>query len=132
MQIMCDTHALAFWGLEPDRLAPRALEIMQHGRRTGSLACADISFWELAMLFARGRLIPPLSPADFMQTLVQDLRLTISSITPEIAVLSQSDIFPHKDPADRLIAATAIANRAPLITADNKLHGLPGLTVIWN
>jgi PIN domain nuclease of toxin-antitoxin system len=132
MQTMCDTHALAFWGLEPGRLAPRALGIMQHGRRTGALACADISFWELAMLFARGRLIPPVSPAEFMQTLIQDLRLTILSITPEIAVLSQSDIFPHKDPADRLIAATAIANRVPLITADDKLHGLPGLTAIWN
>ena len=124
MQVICDTHVLAFWGLEPGRLAPRALEIMQRGRGNGSLACLDISFWELAMLFARGRLIPPVSPAEFMQTLVHDLRLTVLSITPEIAVLSQSDMFPHKDPADRLIAATAIANRAPLITADDKLHGL--------
>jgi len=132
MPIICDTHVLAFWGLEPGRLAPRALETMQRGRSAGSLACLDISFWELAMLFARGRLIPPIPPAEFMQTLVQDLRLTVLSITPEIAVLSQSDIFPHKDPADRLIAATAIANHAPLITADDKLPGLPGLTVIWD
>ncbi|MGF1614156.1 MAG: type II toxin-antitoxin system VapC family toxin [Gammaproteobacteria bacterium] len=132
MPTICDTHALAFWGLEPGRLAPRALEIMQQGRRTGSLACADISFWELAMLFARGRLIPPVSPAEFMQTLVQDLRLTVLSITPEIAVLSKSDLFPHKDPADRLIAATAIVNHASLISADDNLHGLPGLRVIWD
>ena len=132
MKAICDTHVLAFWGLEPGRLAPRALEIMQRGRSTGSLACADISFWELAMLFARGRLIPPIPPAEFIQILVQDLRLAVLSITPEIAVLSQSNIFPHKDPADRLIAATAIANRASLITADDKLRGLPGLSVIWN
>ena len=132
MQIICDTHVLVFWGLEPGRLALRALETMQRGRSAGSLACLDISFWELAMLFARGRLIPPVAPVEFMQTLVQDLRLTVLSITPEIAVISQSNIFPHKDPADRLIAATAIANRVPLITADDKLHGLPGLTVIWD
>lgn len=132
MPTICDTHALAFWGLEPGRLAPRALEIMQQGRRTGSLACADVSFWELAMLFARGRLILPVSPAEFMQTLVQDLRLTVLSITPEIAAPSQSDLFPHKDPADRLIAATAIVNHASLISADDNLHGLPGLRVIWD
>jgi PIN domain nuclease of toxin-antitoxin system len=132
MKAICDTHVLAFWGLEPSKLAPRALEIMQRGRSTGSLACADISFWELATLFTRRRLIPPIPPVEFMQTLVQDLQLAVLSITPEIALLSQSNIFSHKDPADRLIAATAIANRLPLITADDKLHGLPGLSVIWD
>jgi PIN domain nuclease of toxin-antitoxin system len=40
------------------------------------------------------------------------------------------DVFPN-DPADRLIAATALVLDAPLITADTKLHGLPSLTTIW-
>ncbi|MEB3360555.1 MAG: PIN domain-containing protein [Synechococcaceae cyanobacterium] len=46
-------------------------------------------------------------------------------ITAEIAVLSRSCIFQHGDPADRLIAATALHGRWPLITADEKLRALP-------
>ena len=48
-----------------------------------------------------------------------------------IAVLAQSEEFRHGDPADRLIAATAIAHGAPLVTADAKLRRVKGLRVIW-
>ncbi|MEN8130091.1 MAG: PIN domain-containing protein [Pseudomonadota bacterium] len=59
------------------------------------------------------------------------MRLEVLPITPEIAVISQSDIFPHKDPADRLIVATAIHHKAPLITADQHLRQVKGLKTLW-
>ena len=59
------------------------------------------------------------------------LSLTVLPITPEIASLSQENFLLHKDPADRLIAATAIHHDAPLITADKKLGKLKQLKVIW-
>jgi PIN domain nuclease of toxin-antitoxin system len=52
-------------------------------------------------------------------------------ITAEIAVLSQSDQFPHGDPADRLIAATARFHRAPLVTSDVKVRKLRDVETIW-
>ncbi len=70
------------------------------------------------MLIHSGRLRDDISPVQYMADLCLALSLTVLPITPEIATLSQGDFFHHKDPADRLIAATAIYHNAPLITAD--------------
>lgn len=72
------------------------------------------------MLISRGRLDPGASALEFMNLVLP--------ITAEIADLSTK--LPEKassDPADRLIAATAIHHRATLISTDVKLAkaGLP-------
>jgi PIN domain nuclease of toxin-antitoxin system len=131
MRIICDTHILIFWSQAPERLSVTAATALETGRIAGTLACSDISFWEIAMLFAGRRLVKPVSPEQFMQNLILGLKLTVLPITPEIAVVSQSGIVPHKDPADRLIAATALSHRVPLLTADERLRALPQLTCLW-
>ncbi len=40
------------------------------------------------------------------------------------------DAFPG-DPADRMIAATALVRGAPLVTADEKLRAIDSLKTIW-
>lgn len=69
MKIICDTHALLFWADHKDRLTLKAKETMKRGRTEGILACSDISFLEIAMLFRKGRLVlpPPHSWADHTQ-----------------------------------------------------------------
>jgi PIN domain nuclease of toxin-antitoxin system len=53
-------------------------------------------------------------------------------ITPEIAILSTDErLFSHKDPCDRIIAATALHYKIPLITSDTNLRTLAGLKTIW-
>jgi PIN domain nuclease of toxin-antitoxin system len=53
-------------------------------------------------------------------------------ITPEIAELS-TELFSenNKDPADRIIAATSIIEKARLVTADKKLRGSKKVATIW-
>ena len=130
-QIICDTHILIFWQDAPKRLSALAQDAIETGLREKTLACSDISFWEIAMLIHAGRLRGDISPAQYMSDLCLALSLTVLPITPEIAALSQVDFFLHKDPADRLIAATAIHHKAPLVTADKKLRKLKPLNVIW-
>ncbi|MCL4460120.1 MAG: type II toxin-antitoxin system VapC family toxin [Nitrospirae bacterium] len=133
MKTICDTHVLLFWAHEPDRLTTAARQILENHSGDGSLACADITWWEIALLEERGRIrLPPdVTPQYYMQELIKALRLDVLPITPDIAALSVSEPFRHKDPADRLIAATAIIHRAPLITADEQLRSLPRLKTIW-
>jgi PIN domain nuclease of toxin-antitoxin system len=133
MRIICDTHIPLFWANDPSRLSSSATAALDKGRQDGQLAIADISLWELALLHERGRLRLPgdVPPVVYISRLLRALSLHVLPITAEIAVLSRSSIFQHGDPADRLIAATAIHGRWPLITADEKLRALPELHCIW-
>lgn len=131
MLTICDTHILIFWQDDPKRLSSRAAAALEKSLQEKTLACADISFWEIAMLMRAGRLRNDIPADQYMNDLVLVLSLTIFPITPEIALLSQQDFFLHKDPADRLIAATALHHKAPLISADKKLREVEPLTVIW-
>ncbi len=83
------------------------------------------------MLVARGRLDAGMDARQFLDDLIAARRLQVLPITAEIAVLSQSDAFSHGDPADRLIAATALLHRAPLVTSDAKLRKLKEIATVW-
>ena len=129
--IVLDTHALVFDALAPARLSARARKAIERGFADRELACSDISLWEIAMLIAHGRLDPGTDARAFLDDMIAARQVHVLPITPGIAVLSQSDLFAHGDPADRLIAATAQLHQAALITSDAKLRKLGDVTTIW-
>ncbi len=129
--IVCDTHALVFDALAPEHLGSEAAQVIEKSHRSGDLACADISLWEIAMLIEKGRLKIEASIEDFLAAVIAARRLNVLPVTPAIAALSTSDRVPDGDPADRLIAATAISHGATLVTKDDRLIGLPDLPTIW-
>jgi PIN domain nuclease of toxin-antitoxin system len=133
MPTICDTPILLFWAHEPERLSVPARHALELGLAKGELAIADITLWELALLQERGRLLLPadVSAEHYLKQLLAALRLQVLPITPEIALLSRSDLFLQGDPADRLIGATALQLGSPLITADAKLRALPELHTVW-
>jgi PIN domain nuclease of toxin-antitoxin system len=106
--VVLDTNALIFDALQPKRLSARALRAIESATARGDIACSDISLWEIAMLVAKGRLDPGVELTRFLHDVIQARGLDVMPITPEIAVLAQSDQFTHGDPADRIIAATAM------------------------
>jgi len=131
--IICDTHALLFWADRRECLSATALSALEDGRAARTLACSDISLWEIAMLCRKGRLaLPPATtPTDYLDLVVQTLGLAVLPITPVIAARAESGVITHGDPADRLIGATALVHGAPLVTVDQQLHSVPGLRCIW-
>jgi len=129
--IVLDTHALIYDALTPARLSARARKAIALAFAGRDLACSDISLWEIAMLIAHKRLDPAMDARQFLHDLIAARHVRLLPITAEVAVLSQSDVFSHGDPADRLIAATALLHRAPLITSDAKLRKLKDVATIW-
>jgi PIN domain nuclease of toxin-antitoxin system len=75
------------------------------------------------MLISRKRLQVDTDYQTFIALILSANHYTIKPITPEIADCSTKCLpESHKDPADRLIAATAICEDVPLITADKQLR----------
>jgi PIN domain nuclease of toxin-antitoxin system len=129
--IVLDTHALVYDALAPGRLSVRARKAIESGFADRELACSDISLWEIAMLISRKRLDPAMDARQFIDDMVSARQVRMLPISPEIAVLSRSDMFAHGDPANRLIAATARLYQAPLVTSDLQLRRLRKLATIW-
>ena len=129
--ILLDTHALVFDALAPDTLSRRARQTIDEGDAAGNLACSDISLWEIAMLISKGRLRVEEDTIIFLQTIIAARSVRVVPISAEIATLSASGDTGVGDPADRLIAATALQHVARLVTRDRALAAVPGLTTIW-
>lgn len=130
--ILLDTHALVWMVAEPHRLSRPAVAAIRTARASGGLAIASITLWELAVLFARGRL-RAYGPVDAsVQLVVTSSGVAVRPITPMIAALATQfpDDYP-RDPADRLIGATARAEGLPLVTRDKLVRASPLLKTIW-
>jgi PIN domain nuclease of toxin-antitoxin system len=126
--ILLDTNAIVFDALQPARLSRKARRLIEQAHGRNELACCDISLWEIAMLVSKGRLDPGVSTLEFIKLVLTARSIQVLAINPEIAGMSVTlgDAI-GLDPADRLVAATAIHHRATLITTDNSLKhaGLP-------
>lgn len=83
------------------------------------------------MLASRGRITVPVDPGVFIQTVLDARAYRVLPITAAVAALSQSAEIHQKDPADRLIAATALAYGAQLLSADLAMKKIPQLRVVW-
>ena len=128
--ILLDTHILVWAVTESKRLSKAASAAILKGTTEGGLAVADITLWELAMLLSRGRIQAYGTVEASVRLLTEGL--VIKPITPEIAAIATQ--FPAdfpRDPADRLIAATARFEGLELVTHDEKLRSSPLLQTIW-
>lgn len=127
-----DTHSLVWWADATSKLSKKARQAATAAARRRELVASAISFFEIATLECRGRLKLKIPASEWFVHLRVLPELTIQPVTDEIAERAGAlgDVFPG-DPADRLIAATALVLDVPLITYDTKLREVPGLTTIW-
>jgi PIN domain nuclease of toxin-antitoxin system len=130
--ILLDTHVLVWAVAEPQRLSRAAAAAIRRGRAGGGLGIAAITLWELAVLFARGNLRAPGTIEDSIQLILESSGVSVRPLTPTVAALATqfSPDFP-KDPADRLIGATARAEGIALVTRDEQIRKSRLLNTIW-
>jgi PIN domain nuclease of toxin-antitoxin system len=130
--ILLDTHVLVWTVVEPDRLSRAAASAIRRGRMTGGLGIAAITLWEIAVLFSRGYLRAPGTLEDSIQLMLDSSGVSVRPLTPTVAALATQ--FPEdypRDPADRLIGATAREESLALITRDERMRESKLLKTIW-
>lgn len=121
--LVLDTNAIIFDALQPARLSRNARSLIEQAYAQDDLACCDISLWEIAMLVSKGRLDPGVPALEFVKLAIAARSIRVLAINPEIADLAVSfDAAIGADPADRLVAATAVFHRATLITTDTNMR----------
>jgi PIN domain nuclease of toxin-antitoxin system len=127
--IVLDTHAWIWWSAGSPRLSARARNAIEQADALG--VCA-ISCWETAMLVAEGRLRLDREALVFVRQALALPRVELLPLTPEAAVAAASFAaeFPG-DPADRMIAATALAAGAAVVSKDARMRSVRQLKTIW-
>jgi PIN domain nuclease of toxin-antitoxin system len=132
--IVLDTHAWIWWVSDPDRIPPKALRLIDRTMESGvSLLVSSISTWEVAMLVDRGRLELRLDVSAWIAASEVLPFIEFVPVDNAIALRAvQLREFPHRDPADRLIVATALGLGAALITGDTRLRAYRPAKTVWD
>lgn len=120
--LLLDTCA-AIWITENEQLSDAAVDAIDSAFRSSSpVYVSPITAWERALLSAYGRLRSPIQPLVWFERLVRDSKLAIAAMTP--SVLVDAWYLPegiHRDPADRILIATARAFDLTLLTRDRPI-----------
>ena len=130
--ILLDSHVVVWLVLHPTRVSPAARRAIEKEARAGGLAIASVTLMELAQLAARGTVRAARGPHDWLESVVEKAGLAVREITPEIAATA-AHLPPSvpRDPFDRLIVATALCEKRPLVTADQRIQDSRVVTTIW-
>lgn len=131
--IVLDTHALLWW-VEGDtaKLSVRARREIGAEREIGGIIVSSITAWEIALLVSKRRLGLAADVDLWLAKVARVDGLRFAPIDNEIAVAAVN--LPgqlHRDPADRIIVATARHYDASLVTGDQQLRAYPHVKTIW-
>ncbi len=129
--ILLDTHVVLWLTTDPAKLSGKAKSAIEDARKNGDgLAISDITLLELATLASKGRVRLDISLESFLQEV--EARFVVLPISGRSCAraIGLPATYP-RDPADRIIGATALVEGFSLITADREIHRSKVVHTIW-
>lgn len=126
--IVADTHAWLWW------LSNRALlsAAARAALASDVVAVSPLSFWEIAMLARKGRIVLDAPPLPWLRDAVAQSATTILELSLDIAAAAGAlDNERLRDPADRIIVATTMHYGAVLVTKDDDIRASGVVSTIW-
>ena len=129
--IVLDTHVLVWLRTSPDQLSKAAADAIRKELKRDCVSIAAITLWELSWLATNGRIDPGGTVPAFLKKITAGV--VILPLTVDIA--AQATAFPlasyPRDPADRLIGATALTSGTDLVTKDNAIRRSSLVRTVW-
>jgi len=129
--ILLDTHVVVWLAFDQSQLSRNAKAAINDARQDGDgLAISDITLLELTTLSRKARIRLDISLESFLREV--EARFIVLPISGRACVraLALPATYP-KDPADRIIGATAIVEGLSLLTADREIRRSRALRTIW-
>lgn len=121
--LLLDTHAWV-WTLDGHQgtMSVAALALVAAAAATGQLFVSDISFWEVSLKAATGRLALSLDPTLWLTQAARAPGIRAIALTREVLIQStRLPGQPHGDPADRMLIAQAQLGGITLLTCDTAI-----------
>lgn len=125
--ILLDTHAWVWWRVAPDRLSAEARAAIE---ADGDPFLSAMSVWEVSLLHRRGRLEVDRPLRAWLRAALMPLEVLPLEADVAVEAALLPDDFP-RDPADRLIYATARSLRCRLVTADREIRAFDPASTVW-
>ena len=119
MKYLLDTHSLIWYFENSPRLPSKTNNIIDDNGN--AVAICTVSFWEIAIKISSGKLKLRLSFEEFLDE-IRKRNFELLQIREEHLKRLITLPFVHKDPFDRLLVATALAENLTIITADDNIH----------
>ena len=129
--ILLDTHVVVWLAFDQSQLSRNAKAAINDARQNGDgLAISDITLLELTTLSRKARIRLDITLESFLHEV--EARFIVLPISGRACVraLALPATYP-KDPADRIIGATAIVEGMSLLTADREIRRSRALRTIW-
>ena len=129
--ILMDTHVWWWCLAEPENLSKKAKALIQRAKADERFI-SSISIWEFTMMAAKKKIELKISSSQWLTRAIDETGIGVNELSPDIA--ADSCHLPgnfHKDPADRIIVATARVHNLTLLTKDQRILDYPHVRSIW-
>jgi PIN domain nuclease of toxin-antitoxin system len=130
VNLLLDTHIWIWSLLEPGHLRPKVARALQNP--ANDLWLSPISIWEFMILVEKGRIVLESEPIAWLNQVFKEVPFKEAPINFQVAKETRLMKLPHNDPADSLLAATALVYNLTLVTADKMLINTAKITVFPN
>jgi PIN domain nuclease of toxin-antitoxin system len=128
--ILVDTHVVVWLAFDQDQISRKARSAIDDARKNADgLAISDITLLELATLANKGRIRLAISLESFLQEV--ESRFVVLPISGRACARAMGLPASSKDPADRIIGATALVEGLSLLTADREIRRSKTVQTIW-
>jgi PIN domain nuclease of toxin-antitoxin system len=121
--MVIDSHALLWWFEGGEKLSVTAREVLAGiGGNDRLFMVSTVTFWEFRMKELRGQLQPKRPLRDWPDVLRRTGNIQLVEVSSEIWFRTAELDWSHRDPADRIIAATALIHGVEVLTKDDRFH----------
>lgn len=123
MKLLLDTHLLLWAAAKPERLSPKALQLLEDEQN--SLLFSSASLWEITIKCSLGRVDFKINPRLLRRSLLDNGYQELPVLS-EHAVATADLPAIHKDPFDRILIAQATVEGFLFLTVDSLLEQYAG------